>query len=311
MWDRATDIDQLIRAELGCEVRSCESVTAGRMAETYLLDIDGTPGRAVCKVGGSSVRTREVVEPLVVRLVGETAGLPVPALLASGRFRDTAGEQRYFGLYEFREGETPAPFDGLAPAVRRRVLRDVGSALGRLHATHQFERTGGLGRTGDDTDDLCIREPRGLHVPGQGQRLLERLAAPESVDPQPVLTHGDLFPGNLLVDTDGRVTALLDWGNAHVTTAGYALARAEMRLVDWFRFPAGEREQLRQALSAGYRVHRSLPPDYPRFGALYKLLWLVQSGERHLRHTLTSRGRRQLRDHLRGVLSALLPGDYR
>jgi len=66
-----------------------------------------------------------------------------------------------------------------------------------------------------------------------------------------------------------------------------------MRFADWFRFPTQERERLRRALRAGSRTARPLPPDYPRFGSLYKLLWLVQSGERHLRHTLTSRGRRQ------------------
>jgi aminoglycoside phosphotransferase (APT) family kinase protein len=345
MGARPADIEGLVEAKLGCRVRSCESVTAGRMAATYRLDLDGGPGRVVCKVGGPSVRTGEVIEPLVLRLVGEATDLPVPAVLASGRVRDTTGTRRRFGLYEFCEGETPTPFGALAPATRQGVLRQVGSALGRLHAAHRFERTGGLARAGDGTvdsshagdgtvdsaragdgtvdsshagdgtsdsshagDSLRICTPRGLHVPKKARHLLRWMADAGSVASRPVLTHGDLFPGNLLVDTDGRVTALLDWGNAHVTTAGYALARAEMRLVDWFRFPAGERRRLREALRAGYREHRPLPPDYPRLGSVHKLLWLVQSGERHLRHTLTPRGRRQLRDHVDSVLSSGLPG---
>jgi aminoglycoside phosphotransferase (APT) family kinase protein len=305
MGARPADVDRLVESTLDATVRSCEQTTAGRMAATYLLELDGTPGRAVCKVGGPSVRTRDVVEPLVVRLVGETTDLPVPAVLASGTFHDTTGEQRQFALYEFCDGDAPTRFPARPLAVRERVLREVGSALGRLHATHQFERTGGLARAGDD---LRICDPRGLHLPERGRRLLRRIAGPESVDHQPVLTHGDLFPGNLLVDGAGRLTALLDWGNAHVTTAGYALARAEMRFVDWFCFPARERARLRRELRAGYRAHRSLPPDYPRFAALSKLLWLGQSGERHLRHALTSRGRRQLRDHIGSILSSGLPG---
>jgi aminoglycoside phosphotransferase (APT) family kinase protein len=305
MGTSPVDIDRIVETTLGATVRSCERVTDGRMAETYRLELTGTPARAVCKVGGPSVRTGDVIEPLVVRLVGETTDLPVPAVLASGTLPDATGARRQFALYEFCEGEDPTEFDALAPADRRRVLRQVGSMLGRLHATHQFERTGGLAREGDD---LRIRAPRGLHVPEKGRRLLGAIADSGSLDHQPVLTHGDLFPGNLLVD-GGTVTAVLDWGNAHVTAAGYALARAEMRFVDWFRFPARERARLRRALRTGYREHRPLPSDYPRFGPLYKLLWLGQSGERHLRHTTTSRGRQQLRDHLGSVLSSVGP-DY-
>ena len=331
MGARPAEIERLVESALGTTVQSAEATTAGRMAATYLLELDSGPDRVVCKVGGPSVRTGEVVEPLVVRLVGETTDLPVPAVLAAGQFQDATGTQRHWALYEFCDGHTPTEFDALAPAARRRALRDVGSALGRLHTAHQFERTGGLARadkeshTGGGTDrqtqtdnstdgqtltgdNLRICAHRGLHVPGKGQRALRRATKAGSVDPQPVLTHGDLFPGNLLVTPDGAVTALLDWGNAHVTTAGYALGRAEMRFVDWFRFPAREREQLRRALRAGYRAERSLPPDYPRFAPIYKLLWLVQSGERHLRHTLTSRGRRQLRDHLGSLLSDVTPG---
>jgi serine/threonine protein kinase len=340
MGARPANVERLAEAALGVTVRAVEPTTAGRMAATYLLELDGNPGRAVCKVGGPSVRTGDVVEPLVVRLVGATTDLPVPAVLSTGQVHDRTGTRRHWALYEFCDGHAPTEFDTLASAPRRRVLREVGSALGRLHATHRFERTGGLARTDGDVGeeshagtgragtnsgadgqahvsgdnrqtltggDLRICDPRGLHVPESGRRLLRRAVGPDGVDPQPVLTHGDLFPGNLLVAPDGSVTALLDWGNAHVTTAGYALARAEMRFVDWFRFPAGERERLRGALRAGYRTHRSLPPDYPRFGSLYKLLWLVQSGERHLRHALTSRGRRQLRDHLGSVLADVTP----
>jgi aminoglycoside phosphotransferase (APT) family kinase protein len=306
MGARPAEIERLVESALGTTVQSAEATTAGRMAATYLLDLDGGRDRAVCKVGGPSIRTGEVVEPLVVRLVGETTELPVPAVLAAGQFQDATGTRRHWALYEFCDGHTPAEFDALAPAARRRVLRDVGSALGRLHATHQFERTGGLARADGETvtgDNLRICAHRGLHAPGKGRRVLRRATEAGGVDPQPVLTHGDLFPGNLLVAPDGSVTALLDWGNAHVTTAGYALGRAEMRFVDWFRFPARHRERLRAALRDGYRAERSLPPDYPRFASLYKFLWLVQSGERHLRHTLTSRGRRQLRDHLGSLLS--------
>jgi aminoglycoside phosphotransferase (APT) family kinase protein len=293
-------VDRIVTTALDCAVQSCEPATAGRMARTYVLTLDDEPGRAVCKLGGPSIRTGDVVEPLVVRLVDETSDLPAPSVLATGRLRTGTDSERCWALYEFREGETPTPFPDCPPPVRRRLLETVGSVLGRLHDTHQFERTGALARDGDT---LRVTDHRGFHAPTAGRALLRRLPGGGRVDAQPVLTHGDLYPGNLLVD--GDVTALLDWGNAHVTTAGYALARAELRFIDWFRFPARERERLRESLRQGYERHRPLPPDYPRATAPHKLLWLVQSAERHRRHVTTNRGRRQLGDHARSALASL------
>lgn len=306
-------VARIVDAVLGSRIRSCERATGGRMAETYLLDLDGDPRRAVCKVGGPSVRTDDVIEPLVLRLVAGTPDLPVPEVLASGQLRgagagespgDAAGD--YWALYEFREGRSPTPFASLDTAGRRRIVRRIGSVLGRLHAAHQFERTGGLGRAGGR---LEIREHAGLNAPEWARRLAARYPDEEAADRRPVLTHGDLFPGNLLVDGDGTVTALLDWGNAHVTTAGYALARAEMRFVDWFRFPRRERRALRLVLREGYRQHRSVPAGYERLASAYKLLWLLQSADRIRRHLWSTRGRRQLGRHLRSVVPDTLGGD--
>jgi aminoglycoside phosphotransferase (APT) family kinase protein len=291
-------IDQIVDAALGCSVWSAERPEGGRIAETYLLELDGEPGRAVCKIGGPSVRTGDVVEPLVLRLVGATIDLPVPAVLASGTLDGETGFGQYWVLYGFREGDAPTPFDSLRPADRRRIVAETGSILGRLHATHQFDRTGGLGRTGGT---LCICDPDGLNVPERGRRLARHHPARAGVDWQPVLSHGDLFPGNLLVE-GGTITGVLDWGNAHVTTAGYALARAEMRFVDWFRFQGPERRRLRTALREGYREHRSLPPAYPELAGFYKTLWLGQSVDRVVRNLSSRRGRRQMKRHVRGLL---------
>lgn len=290
-------LERVVEAALGCSVRSVRRATGGRVATTYLLELDAGPGRVVCKLGGPSVRTGDVVEPLVVRLVSATTGLPCPAVLASGTLRDGPGTGTRWALYECCDGVAPTPFRRLDPATRRRVLEETGAMLGELHATHQFERTGGLGRRGER---LVIRSPAGMNVPERGRQLVKLHPACDG-DWQPVLGHGDLFPGNLLVD-GGEVSAVLDWGNAHVTTAGYALARAELRFVDWFRFRAPERDRLRDALRRGYRHHRPLPPDYGTAADFYKLLWLGQSLDRHVRNATSSRGRRQLRRHVRSLL---------
>ncbi|MEF8821489.1 MAG: phosphotransferase [Halovenus sp.] len=289
-------VERIVDAAVGCSVLDSERATGGRIAETHLLELDGEPRRAVCKIGGLSIRTGDVIEPLVVRLVDETTDIACPTVLASGRLRD--GKGTYWALYEFCDGDPPTPFPSLELTERVQILEAVGSMLGTLHATHQFDRTGGLGRAGDS---LELRPPNGLHVPERGRELLTVFGG--ETDWQPVLTHGDLFPDNLLVDSDGSVTAFLDWGNAHVTTAGYALARAELRFIDWFRFPRSDQNQLRRALARGYQQHRPLPPDFETHDDFYKLLWLGQSTDRHVRNAMSARGRRQIRRHLRSLRS--------
>lgn len=291
-------VGRVVEQVLDCGIQSCERPAGGRIAETYLLDLDDEPGRAVCKIGGPSIRTGEVIEPLAVSLVTATTDVPAPAVLGSGTFADETGFRSHWALYEFRDGYAPTPFEGVDSAVRRRVVQQTGSILGRLHEAHQFERVGGLGRT-DGT--LCLRSPDGLNFPEQGRRLAQFHAASPS-DWQPVLSHGDLFPENLLIDDDGEITGLLDWGNTHVTTAGYALARAEMRFIDWFRLPADEQRRLRTALREGYLHHRSLPPDYPALATFYKAVWLAQSADRIARHVTSRRGRQQLKRHLHSLL---------
>ena len=295
MGEPPPQVERIVESALRCGVRRAERATNGRVADTYLLTLDGDPARAVCKLGGVSIRTGDVIEPLVVRLVTETTAVPAPELLATGRLRSSEGTR--WALYEFRPGDPPTPFPALDLPARRRVLTETGAMLGELHATHQFERTGGLCRAGDS---LTLCSPNGLNVPERGRRLA---ALYREWEWQPVLGHGDLFPDNLLVDGDGSVTAFLDWGNAHVTTAGYSLARAQLRFIDWFRFDSAERDRLRAALHRGYRQHRPLPPEYDALAPVYKLLWLGQSADRHVRNALSARGRRQIRRHVRSLLS--------
>jgi Predicted aminoglycoside phosphotransferase len=286
----ATRIDQIVEATFGAgaTVVGCEAAAGGRVAETHMLRLSGesAPERAVCKIGGPSVRTGDVIEPLIVALVAERTSLPVPAVCATG----TIGSRRW-ALYEFRPG-TPPEHGQLESAPSERIVHRVGTILGELHLIDRFDQVGGLARM---DGQLMVRPPFRPWVPERLRRVL-----PTGTIGRPVVCHGDLFPGNLLVDGD-RVTAVLDWGNAHVSTPGYALARAEMRFVDWFVPLAGERDRLRAALRTGYREHRPLPPAYETVAGLWKAAWLGQSAGRLARHTRTQRGRRQLRRHVKSL----------
>ena len=122
---------------------------------------------------------------------------------------------------------------------------------------------------------------------------------------RPVLTHGDYRPGNLLVDERGSITAVLDWGNAHVTHAGYALAHAEAQFVDIHRLPRAERERLRRVFRTAYAEYAPLPADFDRHAPRYKGLWLGQSVANYTRIVRSARGRAQLRRQLENGLERL------
>lgn len=280
-------LERIADVALDATVTARYRPAGGAVADTWLLELAGEPARVACKLGGASVWTGDVVEPRVVRLVRETTDLPVPAVLASGSLAPAVDGLERWALYEFREGEpADARYRDLEPAARRRLVADAGAALGRLHAAHPRERVGGLARDGRS---LAVRRPSGWH-------------APAGLEPRvrPALTHGDYHPGNLLATDDGRLGSILDWGNAHVANAEYALARAEARFVDVHRFPRAERARLHRTFREAYARCTPLAADFDERAPAHKRRWLLQSAINYARIARTPRGRTQLRRQLRG-----------
>lgn len=310
-------VQQIIETTHGRTVARCTVPETGAVAETYLLDLNrrdtsttigedagcedtGAEGngfhedRVVCKIGGANIWTDSVVEPFVIGLVDRGTTIPVPRPLAAGSVE--AGERTdRWALYEYCEGTVPSASTGQpAPSV----LRAAGRYLGELHAAFEFDRMGGLVR--DDRSPTGLRlvdlPPRAL-VPS----LLEIAmgVTPAEGNRRPVLAHGDYFPGNVLV-ADGGISAVLDWGNAHVTDAAYSLARAETRFVDMQA--DGNSAHLRAAFREGYRRSAPLPPNYGERFPGYRRLWLFQSAINLAHVARTARGRLQLFRQLRNWL---------
>ncbi|MDG5757734.1 aminoglycoside phosphotransferase family protein [Natronococcus sp. A-GB1] len=297
---------RIVEAALETELRSSRRPDPGSVADTLVLELADDPETAVCKRGGASVWTGDVIEPLIVDLVGAATELPVPEVLASGSLANPSdGGPERWALYEFLTGRNPGPaYSVLEPDVRGRLVREAGELLGRLHATDSlgFDRVGGLAREGS-TLRLC--EPDSWHAVDFGPAL-EALLVPSAgdPDPRPVLTHGDYQPSNLLVDASGSITGVLDWGNAHVTRAEYALARAEARFVDVHarELDRQERARLRTTFRSGYALEGDLESDAARRLRTYKLLWLAQSAANYGRIARDARGRRQLWRQCRRLL---------
>lgn len=284
-------VEAIVDATLGCAVSSCERTTSGRSASTYVVEVDGHPGRVLCKIGGVSAFTGDWIEPAVVRLVRADTDVPVPEVLATGRLEGVRPPGDRWALYEYLPGEPQPAFRGLDDRARRRVVGDVGRQLGGLHAGVRFERVGGLWLDGDG---LSVRGTGGLNTLELAAWLTRQHPGATGAASTPVLGHGDLFPGNVRVNRAGEIVGVVDWADAHATVAGYALAQAELRFIDWFRFPPTERDRLRRALRDGYTTRRQLPPGYDGLARLYKALWLVQMADQTVRGLGSPTGRRQL-----------------
>ena len=298
-------LERIVETALETQVVDCAFPTVGSVAETALLELAGAPSQVVCKRGGANVWTGDVIEPLVCQAVAEATELPVPEVLATGSVRgphiDPALER--WALYEHREGDVLDTYPAHELATTRRIVRQAGSLLGRLHAAFEgrYDAVAGLARADGDLGPV---PPAGWHAMAPDGITRGLIPVPTAGHPEcrPVLTHGDYHPHNLLCDADGTVTAVLDWGNAHVTHDGYAVARAEARFVDRFRLPDRERSALIAAFRAGYEDHRPLEPAYGRRAPWYKRLWLVQSLANYGRIARTKRGRTQLARQARTLL---------
>ncbi|ADD05426.1 APH family phosphotransferase [Natrialba magadii ATCC 43099] len=314
----ATALESALDLESPPTVRSCWRPAAGSVAETFVVALEtigdenqrspAVPERVVCKLGGASVWTGDVIEPLVLGQVSESSSLPVPAVLASGSIEIDSGDGPAHGdrwaLYEFRDGQNAGEcYHTLGADDRRRLVAQAGAALGSLHSLSErdprlaFDRVGGLARESDG-EVLEWTELKCWHALDPPARLRLALPVPLAGDDgcRPVLTHGDFQPNNLLVTPTGDITAILDWGNAHVTHDEYALARAEVRFVDLHarRFSRAERERLRAEFRRNYAAHATLSDEFDERALHYKLLWALQSGANYARIVRSARGRQQL-----------------
>ena len=137
-------------------------------------------------------------------------GIPVPAARRAldGSYTSEHHGRRY-ALFPFVDGRQGTWNDADAIARAMRAVHEIADLV--------------LPRT--DMDEWCIEVLRDRHdhpwiADRRGEVLanVDRLEAvierARAIDVPHVVCHHDLFPHNVLVDCDGRVATLLDWGHA-------------------------------------------------------------------------------------------------
>ena len=136
----------------------------------------------------------------------------------------------------------------------RRLSDDFAVELARLVAALRSievgeRRFGGEGRGGDPAAhdewvQACLERSTGLFDVGRVRALWARVRdLPRTA--ADVMSHGDLTPGNLLVDVEGRLAGVLDVGSAGPADPALDL------MVAWTMLDAGPRERFRRELTAG------------------------------------------------------------
>lgn len=177
------------------------------LGEELVLRIPRTPGAA-----------EQLVKEAEVIPVVRAAGVPTPELVSHDSARRVASVP--YMVLQRVHGTTLAE-RVLDPTGRRRALESLGEALATLHRIRRSDV--GPGGTIPEPFAFSPSELLGRLLEAgeigaaQHEWLFEQFALLQPEGPSqadPVLLHRDVIPSNVMIDREGRVTALLDWGCA-------------------------------------------------------------------------------------------------
>lgn len=206
------DVIALVERELGEEVEQVTPLTGMVGNASSLVR---TPGRQLVLKACREQDWRCETTALT-RLRG--AGVPVASLLAAGHEDDQA-----WLIIDFVDGDR-CDDDAVraeAGAALREVHGLIMDAYGRPGRTFSTWREVLLDRLDDDLTDTLAA---GLLMGEEAERARELIMDAPAYDGPPVLLHGDLKDLHLH-SQDGRLVALLDWGDAQGGDPLYDLAR--------------------------------------------------------------------------------------
>jgi len=214
-------------------VRSLRPLDAGWDNAVWLVN-DAWAFRFPHRAIAVPLAEREIaVLPAIERRM--TLPIPVPTFIGH-----PAGDYPwpFFGAPYLPGRELAA--SGLAHDRRVAAAEALGTFLRRLHDPALLGDVDvELPADPNRRADMRVREPRARHrleeleALGLWRRtdaverlLIDALALPDAPPAIPVLTHGDLHVRHVLVDDDGAVTGIIDWGDVCVADPGIDLSIA-------------------------------------------------------------------------------------
>jgi Ser/Thr protein kinase RdoA (MazF antagonist) len=202
-----------VRDAFGVEVGELRAHPGGFEADAF------TDGRWFVKLWRQQP-DRDAALALTAELAAR--GVPVPAAQRAldGSYTGEHVGRRY-ALFPYVEGRRASGGDTVAIARAMRAIHEIADLV--------------LPRA--DLHEWCIEALRDRHdhpwLAGRRQEVLanvDRLEAvierARAIDVPHVVCHHDLFPHNVLIDRDGRIAALLDWGHARLAPREHDLFAA-------------------------------------------------------------------------------------
>jgi len=289
-------VDRTVRAAVadalpGTAVDAVEAPSTGNTKRTAFVSlVDGRELVFQSRPAGAGLAT----ETRLAREVARRTDVPVPRVVATGTLDGVE-----YVLVERAPGEDlHGRFVDLDPADRRAVVRSMGRWLADLHGAFEFEGYGPVTLAGDR---LAVADPatdwrdwfrgyvdralsRVLDGPDEGftdlaPRVREAVddgSGDLPTDPPARLFPWDLRPGNATV-ADGRVTALLDWGDPLAAARGLSVAKSAYVTVDWYLSDPSATEDLRSAFLGGYGDRLALPDPSADERRLYRVAAVLAS----------------------------------
>ncbi|WP_374569998.1 phosphotransferase family protein [Phenylobacterium sp.] len=210
----------------GARLDGPSRLSAGASMETWAFAYDGPDGRRELilrrRPGGAPAQDadgRAVPLRVEAALIQAAAagGVPAPPIVHVCGEADGLGEAYVMGRVEGETLGRKIVSDPRFEAVRPKLARQCGQVLARIHATTPPDGAGL--RTADAVAELDKYEEI-YRASGAERPILElafrhlRQRAPEPL--APVLLHGDFRNGNLMIDPQAGVVAVLDWELPHL-----------------------------------------------------------------------------------------------
>jgi aminoglycoside phosphotransferase (APT) family kinase protein len=223
-----------VAAVLRREGLSARELVAG-VGSTYPTFLCGD---VVVKLFGGTAawRASHTVERAVHAALAADPEIAAPRVLAVGQLYDAADAWPYLVTVRM----PGAAWDQAGLSVRERlvVARDLGRQLRRVQALRPAGTAPREDWSALDVAAAVQRSALPPHLAAQVDGYLARLGPFD-----PVLVHGDLIARHVFV-ANGRLSGIIDWGDAMVTDRHYELAKLHLDLFD------GEPALLRAFLDA-------------------------------------------------------------
>ncbi|MFF4383152.1 aminoglycoside phosphotransferase family protein [Kitasatospora sp. NPDC001547] len=238
-----------------------DEALVGRMVAEHFPQWAGLPVEPVLPAGTSNAMYRlgpELVvrvpripgvveeiakEDLWLRRLAPRLPVPVPVPLAVGGPVD--GCPWPWSVLRWLDGTTPDPGRIAEPLLLAADLAAFVTAIRRIDPTGApaAYRSESLAERDAATRTAVAAVPDLVDAAAVTAAWEHALRAPAPAGP-PVWIHGDLQPGNLLVDPDGRLGAVIDFGCAGLGEPAVDLIPA------WYVLPAAARTAFRTAVAA-------------------------------------------------------------